>query len=196
VIDNVDVYIKQGNTQEVRIEAGNNLVSLIQTRVDSGILHISNGNLCNWARSYKRGTISVYITVPTLRYIWHFGSGLVKASDTITCDTLDIWAHQSGDVDFTVNTNVFYANMHTTADMTLHGKSNLLGIYHTGEGYLHCEDLQALYAWAHTKTSGNEYLNASIDLSVTIDWEGNIYYTGNPSLLVQGKGKGKLIQQN
>ena len=53
--DNIDLFIKQGITEEVKIEAGSNLISLIKTEVDSGILHISNDNRCNWARSYKNG---------------------------------------------------------------------------------------------------------------------------------------------
>ncbi|TAL61462.1 MAG: DUF2807 domain-containing protein [Bacteroidetes bacterium] len=193
---NVDVFIKQGTTQEVSIEAGNNLIPLIKTEVDSGILEIDNKNLCNWARSYKRGNINVYITMPTLRFLWNLGSGLVKSDDTITCDTLDIWAHQSGDVDLTVNASVIYTNMHTTADLTLHGKTNILGSWHVGEGYLHCEELQTEIAWVHSKSSGNDHVNVQTDLAATIDWEGNIYYAGNPAILLKGVGTGKLIKQN
>lgn len=196
VYDNVDVYIQQGNTQEVKIEAGDNLISLIKTKVDSGTLHINNENRCNWARSYKRGTISVYITLPTLRYIWHYGSGLVQAKDTIHCDVFDIWAHQTGDADLMINANLIFVNMHTTSDLTLRGKTGLLGIWHRGEGYLHSKELIADYAWAQTKTSGNEYLNVQYELNVTINWEGDIYYSGNPATTVSGEGKGKLIKQD
>ncbi len=195
VKDNIDVIISRGNTPQVKIETGSNLISLIKTEVDSGILHISNGNRCNWARSYKNGSIKVYVTMPTLRFLWHFGTGLVKSDDTLTCDTLDIWAHQTGNVDLKVNANIIYTNMHTTADITLHGRSGLFGSWHTGEGFLHCEDLQADIAWTHSKASGDEYINARSILSATIDWEGNIYYSGHPVTSADGKGKGKLIQQ-
>lgn len=194
--DNVDVFIKQGTTQEVKIEAGDNLISLIKTKVDSGTLHIENANKCNWARSYKKGTINVYITMPTLRFVWHFGSGFLKAPDTIACDTLDIWAHQSGDADLTVNANVIFVNMHTTADLTLTGKSPIMGIWHVGEGYLDCKKLYANHVWTHSKSSGNEYLNVQDYLFATIDWIGNINYTGNPTTELKGIGSGKLTKQN
>jgi hypothetical protein len=86
--------------------------------------------------------------------------------------------------------------MHTTADITLHGKSSLMGCWHAGEGFLHCEDLQAGFVWTHSMSSGDEYLNVQSNLWATIDWEGNIFYSGNPSIAIDGKGKGKLIQQN
>src|SRR5690349_19772036 len=84
--DNIDVFITQGNTPEVRIEAGSNLISLVKTEVDSGVLRITNDNRCNWARTYKNGAIKVYITMPVLRFLWHFGSGFLQSKDTIACD--------------------------------------------------------------------------------------------------------------
>lgn len=194
--DNVDVYIKQGPVQEVRVEAGDNLVPLIRTEVDSGILDIDNKNLCNWARSYKRGTISVYITIPEIRFIWNFGSGVISSQDTLVCDTLDIWAHQSGDVDLTLNANLIYTNQHTTGDITLKGNSAALSTWHAGEGYLYCEDLHVLNAFLHSKCSGNDYVRVQNDLVATIDWEGNIYYYGNPTVTLKGSGIGKLIKQD
>lgn len=196
VTDNIDVFIIQGNTQEVKIEAGSHLIGLIKTEVDSGILHISNDNRCNWARSYKNGTIKVYVTMPALRYLWHLGSGLVKSEDTIHCDTLDIWAHETGNVDLILNANITFLNMHTTADITLHGKSISMGVWHSGEGFLHCEDFKTEFCWPHSTASGDEYLNVGINLWAKIDWEGNIFYTGTAIATIEGTGKGKLIQEN
>jgi len=194
--DNIDVFIVQGNTPEVKIEAGSNLISLIKTEVDSGVLRITNDNRCNWARAYKNGTINVYITMPVLRFLWHFGSGFLQSKDTIACDTLDIWAHQTGNVDLIVNANIIYTNMHTTADVTLRGRSAVLGNWHVGEGYLHCADLLTDIMWTETRASGDEYFNVKTDLAATIGWIGNIYYSGNPHITLKGEGKGKLIQQN
>jgi hypothetical protein len=34
------------------------------------------------------------------------------------------------------------------------------------------------------------------DFAATIDWEGNIYYSGNPAVILKGQGIGKLIKQD
>jgi len=194
--DNVNVFITQGSAQEVKVEAGNNLISLIKTEIDSGTLRIRNENQCNWARSYKNGAINVHITMPTLRHVSHFGSGQIKSNDTITCDTLTILTQESGDVELTINTKILYTQVHSTSDVTLHGKSILHGNFHIGAGFLHCEDLQTDIIWSTSKASGNEYLNVKKHIGATIDWVGNIYYSGNPTIEIKGTGKGKLIQQN
>ena len=193
VNDNVNVILAQG-PQNVKIEGGNNLISLIKTEVQDGILTIDNDNKCNWARSYA--DINVYVTLPTLRFLWHFGTGLVKSNDTLTCDTLDIWAHQTGDVNLIINANTAFLNMHTTSDLTLHGKCAVVGIYHSGEGFLHCEDLQSDYMWTSTTASGDEYLNGKVEVDARINWVGNVFYYGNPVTTRTGDGSGNLIHQN
>ena len=194
--DNVNVFITQGNIQEVKVEAGNNLISLIKTEVDAGTLRIQNNNQCNWARSYKNGTINVYLILPTLVHISHFGSGQIKSNGTITSDTLTILTRESGDVELTINTYMVLTQVHSTSDVTLHGKSSLHGNFHIGAGFLHCENLQTDCGWYYSKASGNEYLNVKNCMGVTIDWVGNIYYSGNPTIEVNGTGEGKLIHQN
>ena len=194
---NIDVILRQGSGQEVTVEAGGNLLPEIKTEVVNGELHIDNHNKCNWARSYKKGTITINVTLEQpLRYLWTEGSGLIKSTDTLICDFLKIWAHQSGNVDLIVNANYVLSDTHTTADLTLHGKTGLLQFYHTGEGYLHLEDLQANDAWIYSNTSGDAFINVLFSMEVTLNWVGNIYYKGNPSISLLGSGKGKLIQQN
>ena len=80
--------------------------------------------------------------------------------------------------------------------MTLRGKTTNLGVWHNGEGYLHCEDLQSENAWTTMKASGDEYLNVSSTLGATINWEGSVYYTGNPTTSLAGTGTGKLIKKD
>ncbi|MFI5164021.1 MAG: head GIN domain-containing protein [Bacteroidia bacterium] len=194
--DNIDVFITQGATQEVKIAAGKNLISLIKTEVINGELHLSNDNKCNWARSYKNGVISVYITMPTLSFITNDGSGNIKSQGTISCDTMDVWTKESGDVELTLNANVVFVQIYGSSDVTVHGKTNVLGIDHADEGFLYCQDLQTDMAWSTTKSAGNEYFNVKNSLSVTIDWVGNIYYLGNPLVYSKGTGSGKIIHQN
>jgi hypothetical protein len=195
--DNIDVFITQGAVQEVKIEAGKNLAPLIKTEVINGELHLSNDNKCNWARSYTKGTIKVYITLPTLRYIEHNGSGQIKSQNTISCDVINILTKESGDVELSLDANTVYLGCLGSSDITLHGKSSNLGIFHASEGYLHCEDFPTDVAWTDSKASGNEYLNVKNSLGATIEWAGDVYYTGNPPALeTKVNGKGRLIHQN
>lgn len=196
VEDNVNVFITQGNSQDVKVEAGNNLITLIETEVENNTLLIQNNNKCNWARSYKNGTINVHITMPTLKHIAHFGSGLIKSNDTISGDTLTILTKESGDVELTINTYMLNTQVHSTSDVTIRGTTSLHGNFHIGAGFLYCKELRSDCAWSTSKASGDEYFNVKNCMGVTIDWVGNIYYSGNPTVEVKGTGEGKLIHEN
>src|ERR1051325_6871516 len=98
--DNENIIITPGNYYEAKVEAGEKLIPLIHTKVDSGTLILSNDNRCNWARSYKKGIINVYVTMPTLRFIWHYGSGNITCSDTIHCHHINVQTRETGNITF------------------------------------------------------------------------------------------------
>jgi hypothetical protein len=194
--DNVNVFITQGR-QEVKVEAGEKLIPLVRTNVKNGILYIKDDNKFNWARSYKKGVINIYISMPTFRYLWHYGSGDVHGSDTLYCDTLDVETRESGNVELTVKANIIYTHLHGTADVTLRGKSTLMGSFHMGEGYLYAQELETWQTWFFTKASGDDYFNVSSGFSGKISWVGNVYLTGTPVYIsVVRQGKGELIRIN
>jgi hypothetical protein len=194
--DNVNVFITPGS-QYVKVEAGEKLVPLVRTRVEDDILYIEDDNKFNWARSYKKGVINVHISMPTLRYIWHYGSGNVYGNDTLICDTLDVETRETGNVELTVKAHIIYTHLHGTSDVTLKGKSDLMGSFHMGEGYFYAQDLVTTETWFFTKASGNEYLNVTRGLSGKIAWAGDVYLKGNPVYMsVIRQGKGKLIRIN
>lgn len=196
--DNIDVFITQGPIQEVKVVAGKNLVSLVRTEVMNGELCLNNDNKCNWARSYKKGVIAVYVTMPTLSYVENKGSGNIKSLNTIFCGKISMLTNESGDIDLSLNAaDLVYVSCLGSSDITLRGYTPSLGIYHISEGYLYCDSLQADNAWTESKASGNEYLNVKTSLKASIDWAGDIYYLGNPPIIeAKENGKGKLIHQN
>lgn len=196
--DDINLFIQQGNEQEVTVEGGKKLLPLVKTEIIGGELYLKNANRCKWARSYKKGVINVYLTLPRIESIWNYGSGIIKSTGTIACDSLDIRTAESGDVELTVNsTKVVFVEMNGTGDITLHGKTPLMGFFHIGEGFLHNEDFETDYAWGTSQASGNEYLNVRKSLWAKIEWAGNIYYKGSPpSVEVKITGKGKAIAVN
>lgn len=194
--DNVNVILSPGS-QHVKVEAGEKLIPLIKTKVKDSVLYIEDNNKCNWARSYKKGVISVYISVPTLRYIWHYGSGNITCTDTIPCDVLDIETRETGDVELLVKAGMILAHLHGTSDVTLRGRSTYMGSFHIGEGYFYGSDLITYETWFYSKASGNDYFNVTSGVSGRIAWAGDVYLYGKPSYIsVVREGKGKLIRMN
>lgn len=62
--ENVALVIKQGDTQKVEIETGENLRNEVAAVVEEGRLLLTDTNDCNYVRDY--GTTVVYVTTPNL----------------------------------------------------------------------------------------------------------------------------------
>jgi len=77
VWDGIKLFIKQGDTQSVVVETGENLLNEISVSVFDNLLEIRNGNTCNLVRDY--GITKVYVTTPELSEIRN-SSGLAVES--------------------------------------------------------------------------------------------------------------------
>jgi Putative auto-transporter adhesin, head GIN domain len=199
--DNVNVFITIGNPEKVTIEGGGNLLSNIGANVSDGILTLHNNNICNWLRSYKKSDINVYIIMPQLTTITNSGYGTVQSQGTLNVDSLVLNTNNSpGDIDLAVNSKFINAHMFGTADLTLSGQcQTFLTNYFGGTGFIYNSNLViSNYAYISSNTTGECYVNCSGGtLGVKILGQGNVYYSGSPSVVqyTPGGGSGNLIKE-
>ena len=190
--DNVNVFITQDNFFEVKIEAGKNLISMIETEVTDGTLFIRNKNTCNWARSYDK-PLNIYITMPEILYITSNGTGNIVGLNTFTTDLFNVRTKNSGDIELTVNNTTVYSHMHGSGNVTMHGTTIEHACSIGGTGYLYCSDLQTRFTWLQTFTTGTCYVMATDLLTCLIDLRGDVYCYGRPTKVEQkSKGEGLL----
>jgi hypothetical protein len=198
--DNVNVYITIGSPESVTVEGGKNLIPNIGATVNGTVLNLKNNNICNWLRSYKRSIINVYVTMPQLITITNSGYGTVHSQGTISVDSLQLYTTNSpGDIDLLVNCKYLNAHMFGTADLRLTGQcQTFLCNYFGGTGFIYNSDLQITdYAFLSSSTTGDSYLNTTGQLAVAIYGQGNVYYSGNPTIVqyFPKGGSGQLIKQ-
>lgn len=178
VQDNMNVFITQDPTFDVKVEAGKNIVPLITTSVVNGTLTISNNNRCNWTRSYDK-PFNVYIKMPVVHCITSNGTGNINGLNAITTSELTVWIKNSGNITLLVNNSKVTTQIYGAGDVTLSGVSTNHYCDIGGTAFLNCKDLQTNYTWVHTFTTGLCYVTTS-NLSCKIDYIGDLYCYGNP----------------
>lgn len=190
--DNLNVFITQDSVFDVKIESGENLISLIKTEVTDGTLYVRNKNRCNWTRSYDK-PFNVYITMPVLNYLTSDGTGRIRSLNTITTPSLDIQTKNSGDIELVVNTSKITSHMHGSGDLTLHGHTLELACDIGGTAFLNCKDLVTNYTYLHSFTTGLCYVTTKNTLDCRIDKIGDVYCYGSPMIVQKiENGKGQL----
>ena len=196
--DKVDVHLTQGSDYSVKVVAGKQVIKLIKTKVENGVLTISDDNRCDFTRSYKR-KVTVYVTMPGLRSVINDGVGDVYMDNRFTCDTLNYSMSNSGNLHLDINANTVYGGMHGNGDVYMKGSVAHNFVHAGGQGYYHGFEAVSGDVILTLKTSGSAEVNVNAYLKIEMYARstGNIYFKGYPATVEKViAGSGKLVDSN
>ncbi len=197
--DKIEVTIVKGTDYKIEVNAGKHLLSNIITKVTDGILSIQNKNKCNFVRGYKN-KITATVTLPYLNLVENLGVGTVYFDANFNQDTLKVRAENSGDIYINGSYYRITTSSHGDGNIYANGTCNTLSVYMYGTNFFYGQNLTTTnYAFAENISIGSAYINApnTGTFECNIHKDGNIYYTGNPTVLndfSDGTAKGKLIK--
>lgn len=200
VSDNFEVEVFQGNEYRVEVTAGKNIIGNIKTTVDTGMLHISNQNTCNFVRGYKR-VIRLKITLPHITYLENEGVGVTRIDEGVRQDSISLRVSSSGDIVAAGTYTTIKTTSNSNGDMTLKGSCRILYVYTNGVNYVNTEELKVRdYMFIHSVTLGDCYVNAAgtYAFAYNIEKSGNIYYDGDPVHIINyssAEAKGRLMRK-
>lgn len=170
-----NVYITQGDVQEVKIEAEDNIVPLILTEVKNDELIIE----CKENIRTKRA-INVYITVKNLCLMELTGSGSMTARSQFSCDHMNVRLSGSGDMKAIVNAKSLKATLSGSGNMDLTGSSEESDLRISGSGNVNAELMKTFTGAVTISGSGSGKVDVSNDLTVNITGSGNVQYVHEP----------------
>lgn len=193
--NNIDVILVPDSLEFVEIICGKNLMDGISTKVSSYTLEVGNNNKCNWLRDFQNEFI-VKVHFKSISQITYNGSGNLTCSDTLRENFLKVesW-NGTGHLNFLINGGEVQLKLHTgPADISASGKAGVLYLYTAGNGFIRAADLESDYVNVATRSTGDCEVFAKTELGVNIDYNGDVFYKGNPPLINKSvTGTGKLI---
>jgi hypothetical protein len=150
-----DVHVTVGGEQAVLVEADDNLLELVETRVRGRTLKIET------RESYSsRLGVTITLTTPALESVSVAGSGDVTV-EGVDADSFEVSVTGSGDV-------------------RASGKSRSVEAAVTGSGDIDLSGLEAVRGYAHVTGSGDIRIHATEELTAKIMGSGDVDYTGSP----------------
>ncbi|QIX62073.1 DUF2807 domain-containing protein [Hymenobacter sp. BT18] len=188
-----EVYLTQGVTQEVRVEAQGNILDVLETDVDGNRLHIDFGRTI--VRRHDR--IRVYLTTPRLTRLVLAGSGHIVSTNTWLLPRLDVSISGSGSTDLACEQAT---NLTTTISGS--GKARWEGnaghheINISGSGEVASYDLDTDAVDVNLVGSGRAKVRVADNLTVRISGSGNVYYKGRPNISTEVSGSGRVLNAN
>ncbi|WP_407520207.1 DUF2807 domain-containing protein [Lacibacter sp. MH-610] len=170
----IDAVITYGNIAEVKVTGYENLLNILETEIDNGVLKLKYNKQYNTIRN---GNVRFEIIIPRIEKTGIYGSGDIQVKGFLTGTQFTAGIYGSGSVTVE-NSNYQLAT---------------LDIY--GSGKIEAQGLQVKNALANIYGSGHSYISVSERLVTKIFGSGNVYYWGNPLLETTQNGSGRVIKR-
>ncbi len=207
-----DVIIKQGSTYKVIVEGQKNILEILETVVENGILRIKFKD-GSWNLNFDK--LNVYIETPSVSSIELSGSGNmtvetafnieeldlkvsgsgnIKTADGLTAKKINVEIGGSGDIKMGSTTATdLKAAVLGSGNFEIKGTGEKAKFEITGSGDIDADAFITKSAEAQTTGSGNINCHATESLDAHILGSGDIRYSGNPpSVKSKAMGSGEI----
>ena len=185
----IDVEVMNDQIQLVKVEADDNIMQYVITKVEDGMLDVHLKPNFN----YREINAKVYVSAATLTKLAVAGSGSVTAKDTLgNVDEIECKVSGSGDINAIVNAPTIKASIGGSGTITLHGRTKDFNCSITGSGDFKCSNLLSENTTASITGSGTAHVYASVHLLAKVTGSGDIYYSGHPVVEIHKTGSGTI----
>lgn len=174
----LDVYVTQGNEENITIEADENLHELIRTEVKNNELNIFTDKNIGSASSKK-----VMITFKDISKITSTSGSDVISTATIQTDDLELNSSSGSDMKLDIITTSLICNASSGSDLKISGKTDKLTATATSGSDIKAIDLVAETSHASANSGADIVINTSQELIANANSGGNITYYGNPNIV-------------
>ncbi len=188
----MDVVLTQGATQAVEIEAQENLIALLETKVSNGVWEITTNDGYTTNKNFI-----VHITVPVIDEVTVDGSGDVTSNGTFSSDEMDLAVAGSGNITLTFDSKKVDVDIAGSGDMVLSGTCERLKVGIAGSGDVDARKLKSADAVVDIAGSGDVVLEANQSLEASIAGSGDVSYHGSPARIsrnVMGSGEVRSLE--
>ncbi len=186
-----NVYVTQGEIQEVKIEAEDNLIQHITTRVKDDELIIDCDKDIN-----SHEPINVYITVKDLCLLELSGSGNMVTKNEINCEHMTLRLGGSGDMKIVLKSQLLKATLSGSGNMNLTGSASESDLRINGSGNVNAQQMKTFTSSVSITGSGNTKVDVNNELNVNITGSGNVQYVSEPAKMttkITGSGDVRKI---
>jgi hypothetical protein len=179
VSSGIDVYLSQGSSFEVSVEADENLHEVILTEVEGNTLVVKTDrvNIRN-AKSKK-----VHVTLPELRSLKISSAGDCVGQTPFSCDDLRLSISSAGDLKLEVEADRIDLDISSSGDADLSGRARDFDVSLSSAGDLNAFDLVAEKVDVNVSSAGDARVHATEEISMTASSAGNIYYKGDARVM-------------
>lgn len=192
VAEGIDVYVKKGEKESVRVEVTGTSADNIITEVSGSYLkvHMKSGNF--------RGRINakVYVTYVKLEKFSASSAGSIFSEGVVRGNKIEIQASSAGNIELNLEVGSVEVSCSSAGQVELQGKANSLVADASSAGQIDAYDLDAKKVDAEASSGASLKISAEESLKAHASSGGSIRYRGNPSKSVTNSSSGGSVKKS
>lgn len=175
----IDVYLKKGDKESVRVEVSGDDLGAVITEIAGSYLKVHRRD--NSSFFGKDVDVKVYVTYVAIDRIYASSAANVFSDGPIKSNELEIHASSAADVEVSVDVTRLIAEASSAADIILEGTSKSIEAGASSSGEVDAYRLQVETADASASSGGGIKLSVSQALEAKASSGGSVRYRGNPT---------------
>jgi Putative auto-transporter adhesin, head GIN domain len=188
-----DVEVKMGDAISVVVEADDNIIKYIETRVSGNTLKIRTEDLHNYSDVHMK----VYVTVPSLTAISASASAEVTGENILTnSEKLVFKASSSASIKAEVNAPEVVTDANSSATITLSGKTKNHKTEASSSADINTFDLLSENTTANVSSSASIEVYASVNLNAHASSSGSVEYKGAAAVTKSESSSGSVEKKD
>jgi putative autotransporter adhesin-like protein len=194
--DGGNLYLVQGDSEALEIEAEDNIMPYLTSRVVNNTLILEFDDSARRSFMTTR-PINYYLTMKDIRGIAISGGGDIEAREISTSD-LDTNISGGGNLDID-NLEADRLEAHISGGGDIRIKNGVVeeqDVHVSGGGKYDAPDLQSQLVTASVSGGGDLIVWAEESLNVNVSGGGSVYYYGSPTVNSSISGGGDVVQRD
>lgn len=187
----INLYLSQGNSTDLKVEADDNIIDILITEVKNDELNIYFDK-----NVYKAKARNVYLTTSDISRIRTSSGASVKSENTINTNNLNLDSSSGSSIKIHVNSNEVKSESSSGASIHIYGKTNTFSANASSGSSIDADELTCVDAFANASSGANINVNVSGKLTANASSGGDIDYEGNPTNINKDTSSGGSVSEN
>lgn len=190
VSNGIQVYLTQSKKTSLSVDADENIIDLLITKVEGNVLNIY------LKKNVNRGTRKVHLNTKELKEITASSGASVRNKNTFKTSIIAINTSSGSSVNLHLNANTVDCKSSSGSNIKLNGLTNTLNVSASSGSSISTFNLETKTASVKSSSGANIKVFTSKNLTAKASSGSSIDYYGNPTSITKSNSSGGSISKN
>lgn len=187
----IEVVVEQDNTVSIEVEADDNIINYITTKVENGVLVVSSDESIDSAEA-----MTVRVKMPTINGLESTSGSSIKTNTTLKGTSIVVKSSSGSEIDATLEYEEVKSESSSGSEQTLAGKTLKLTTASSSGSDINADHLIANVITSQSSSGSSTTVHPLVNLTAKASSGSSINYNGTPKNVTEEENSGGDVSKN